>query len=237
MKQYSSDELAQSDGKEGRTTLIAVDGNVYDVSKSKKWVDGVHMKRHHAGKDLTSDIEAAPHGKEVLERFEVAGKHQKTAQATSSGAAGGLDAWLDQHPFFRRHPHPAIVHIPLGMFSVAPLFLIIAILWKSGRTEWAAFCCTLIGLAAMPLAIASGYFTWWINYEMVDSTIIRKKRGLAWTALVVAIASVALRSWVVSNATEIGDPWAVLNLILLIVLGIMFVMIGNLGGRLTFPYE
>ena len=61
MKQYSSDELAQSDGKEGRTTLIAVDGNVYDVSKSKKWVDGVHMKRHHAGKDLTSDIEAERH--------------------------------------------------------------------------------------------------------------------------------------------------------------------------------
>lgn len=237
MKEFSSDDLAQSDGKEGRRTLVAVDGNVYDVSKSEKWANGIHMRRHQAGRDLTNEIAAAPHGREVLERFAVTGTLEKSSAGPPSGVRSSIDAWLDRHPFFRRHPHPAIVHVPLGMFTVAPLFLIIAIVWKSGRTEWAAFCCTLIGLAAIPAAIASGYFTWWVNYEMVDSPILHNKRSLAWVALAVAIAAVALRLWVVSDATRMGDPWAVLNLILLVALGIVFVAVGNLGGKLTFPYE
>lgn len=237
MKVFSPEDLAEADGKEGRATLVAIDGTVYDVSGSEKWANGVHMRRHRAGRSLTSEIEGAPHGREVLRRFHVAGTYEEALKPPPSKFRQLVESWLERHPFFRRHPHPAIVHIPVGLFAVAPVFLIISMVWKSGRTEWAAFLCTVSGLIAIPAAIATGYFTWWINYEMTDSPIIRAKRRLAWIALAMGLAVVALRLLVVSDETATGDLPVVLNLALVIVLSIISALIGYLGGRLTFPYE
>ncbi|MBD3348850.1 MAG: hypothetical protein GF400_06600, partial [Candidatus Eisenbacteria bacterium] len=59
-------------GKCGHTRFV-YDGQLYDVSKSDLWKDGVHMGRHHAGTDLSGALEDAPHGDEVLERVEHVG--------------------------------------------------------------------------------------------------------------------------------------------------------------------
>ena len=61
MKNFSPDELAQADGTHDSATLVAVNGKVYDISASKKWIRGKHMNRHSAGKDLSAEILAAPH--------------------------------------------------------------------------------------------------------------------------------------------------------------------------------
>ncbi len=84
MKSYNAEELAQSNGQEGKSALVAVEGRVYDVSASKRWVHGEHMKRHRAGSDLTNDIKAAPHGLEVLERFESVGIFEKEREEPAS---------------------------------------------------------------------------------------------------------------------------------------------------------
>lgn len=60
--ELNMEELAQKDGKEGRPVYIAYEGKIYDVSQSKLWKTGTHMKRHPSGKDLTTDMSAAPHG-------------------------------------------------------------------------------------------------------------------------------------------------------------------------------
>ncbi|MEW5913179.1 MAG: multiheme c-type cytochrome [Thermodesulfobacteriota bacterium] len=65
----SRDPLAQFDGQEGRPAHIAYSGQLYDVGGSKLWPGGEHMRRHRAGRDLTADLAAAPHGPEVLERL------------------------------------------------------------------------------------------------------------------------------------------------------------------------
>ena len=63
MKKFDLEELAKFDGKEGRPLYVAHQGNVYDVSDSKLWKNGLHMNRHHGGRDLTTDIKGAPwHG-------------------------------------------------------------------------------------------------------------------------------------------------------------------------------
>ncbi len=62
-KVFTAEELKQYDGKEGRPVYVAVDGIVYDLSKSKYWKTGTHMKMHSAGADLTAEIkEKAPKG-------------------------------------------------------------------------------------------------------------------------------------------------------------------------------
>ncbi len=68
------EELHSFDGKEGRRGYIAFKGKIYDVSKSKLWKDGSHLKKHLAGHDLTAAIKAAPHGEDKLSPLPVVGK-------------------------------------------------------------------------------------------------------------------------------------------------------------------
>lgn len=62
-------ELMASNGRAGKPVYIVYQGRVFDVSASDWWASGEHMSLHHAGRDLTEAIKAAPHGTEVLERF------------------------------------------------------------------------------------------------------------------------------------------------------------------------
>ena len=65
MKEFDAEELAGYNGDTGNPDYVAHQGNVYDVSESKLWYNGMHMRRHHAGRDLTTDIQAAPHEPDV----------------------------------------------------------------------------------------------------------------------------------------------------------------------------
>lgn len=58
--------LASYDGQEGRPAYFSFKGKIYDVSQSKLWQDGNHMKRHQAGVDLTDILSQAPHGEEKI---------------------------------------------------------------------------------------------------------------------------------------------------------------------------
>jgi predicted heme/steroid binding protein/uncharacterized membrane protein len=237
VKSYTANELAEANGEDGRSTLVAVEGKVYDVSTSKRWVRGSHMKRHHAGTDLTKDIKAAPHGLEVLERFESVGTYEETREEPSEGLKSRVDLWLDRHPFFRRHPHPAVVHIPVGVLTVAPLFEIGAVATNSPCTEWTALCCSIIGLLSIPAAMMTGYFTWWINYDALDSPIIVMKRRLAWIALVLGVLAISLRLLMIGDPLETRSIYVIVYILSLVTLTIIVSYIGFLGGKLTFPYE
>jgi len=60
--------LSRADGKNGNPARLIFKENLYDVTDSKFWKNGIHMGRHYAGGDLTSEMSGAPHGVEVLER-------------------------------------------------------------------------------------------------------------------------------------------------------------------------
>ena len=69
MKTFNPQELSECDNREGRPVHIAYRGRIFDVSQSRFWKTGLHMKRHRAGLELRAEIGAAPHSEEVLERF------------------------------------------------------------------------------------------------------------------------------------------------------------------------
>ncbi|MEM3437672.1 MAG: cytochrome b5 domain-containing protein [Nitrososphaerales archaeon] len=74
MKVFTKEELKEYNGKNGKPIYIAYKGKVYDVTESPLWEGGEHQFQHFAGKDLTIEIEGAPHGVEVLERFPIVGE-------------------------------------------------------------------------------------------------------------------------------------------------------------------
>jgi len=81
MKEIDLKELAEFDGNGGKPAYVAYRGEVFDVGGSKRWKGGVHMKRHHAGEDLSEDMEFAPHGPEMLRRCPQVGILKKTGSS------------------------------------------------------------------------------------------------------------------------------------------------------------
>jgi predicted heme/steroid binding protein len=80
MKEFSKEELARYDGRNGLPAYVAYNGKVYDVTGSFLWKDGGHQVLHRAGADLTDALEQAPHDGDVLEKFPIVGtlRHVRT---------------------------------------------------------------------------------------------------------------------------------------------------------------
>ncbi len=73
MRQFTSEDLARYNGRDGMPAYVAYKGRVYDVSDSFLWQGGRHQVLHDAGADLTAALEQAPHGEDLLDRFPVVG--------------------------------------------------------------------------------------------------------------------------------------------------------------------
>jgi predicted heme/steroid binding protein len=72
-KKFTLQELAKFDGNDGKPAYVALNGKVYDVSESAFWMGGDHLGAHQAGKDLTTEIDLAPHGPENVDRVKLVG--------------------------------------------------------------------------------------------------------------------------------------------------------------------
>ena len=72
-KKITKQELEENNGKNGKPAYIAYQGKVYDVSESSFWLDGDHLGMHQAGKDLTEELEMAPHREENFQRVKLVG--------------------------------------------------------------------------------------------------------------------------------------------------------------------
>ncbi len=73
-KKVTIQELEENNGKNGKPAYIAYKGKVYDVSESSFWVDGDHLGMHNAGKDLTEELEMAPHREETFQKVKLVGE-------------------------------------------------------------------------------------------------------------------------------------------------------------------
>ena len=71
--EFTHEDLALFDGREGRRALVGCGGNVFDLSSSRMWAGGAHVRRHAAGNDLTAAISQAPHDEKKLAAFPLAG--------------------------------------------------------------------------------------------------------------------------------------------------------------------
>lgn len=71
MKEFTLEELATFDGRDGHPAYVAYEGIVYDVTESAMWDAGDHEGQHTAGRDLTAEHADAPHDVYVTDFPEV----------------------------------------------------------------------------------------------------------------------------------------------------------------------
>ncbi len=230
MKEFTAEELLSFDGKDGRPISIAFQGKVYDVTKSPLWAKGLHMNRHAAGKDLTAEISAAPHGIEVLERYPQVGAVKKGPPEELKHLPPLLQNFLRRFPMARRHPHPMVVHFPIALFMVASLFILLTLFFQKGSFEIASFYLLILGAISSPFAMATGLLTWWINYRLKLNYFVKRKVQLS---ILLLIFEMILIFWRISQP-QISHP---LYFVMMILLAPIVSLLGYYGGQLTFPTE
>jgi len=235
MQEFDRESLAEYNGRDGKPAYVAYQGKVYDVSSSRMWKTGAHMKRHGAGQDLSRDILAAPHGGEKLEDLTQVGVY-KAAVLQEQALPPFLEAFLTRHPFFRRHPHPSLVHFPIAFLVAPAVFNCLYLLTGVAGFETTAFYCLGAGILCAIPAIITGYFTWWINYQARPMRPVRIKIWLSWLLFLVAIPAFTVR--VIHPGlrydTEAGYSGYLLATFML---AAMVSAIGWFGGGLTLPLE
>ena len=235
MKEIDSRELSEGNGQDGKPVYIAHQGKVFDVSESKLWKGGLHMKRHHAGKDLTTEFQGAPHGTEVLERYPQVAVLTKGETAEREIPAS-LSRLLARFPMLRRHPHPMTIHFPIVFMFSTTLFTVLYLLTGVRSFELTALHCLGAGILFTPVAMATGYGTWWLNYlaKPVRSVSIKKKVSviLLGTELVAFLWRVAVPD-ILKAFSLAGLAYSLLIFSLLP----LATVLGWFGAQLTFPIE
>ena len=235
MKEFSQEELAGYNGENGQPVYIAYNGKVYDISESKLWRNGSHMKRHNAGRDLTADIQAAPHDQDVLERYPQVGVFKK-AVVEEQDIPQPI-AWLiHRFPFLRRHPHPMTVHFPIVFVFSTTAFNILYLVTGIKSFELTALHCLAGGIIFTMVGIATGVYTWWLNYMAKPLRPVNIKMPLT---LVMLVTEVVIFIWRVM-VPDILDSFSVVSVIytlLVLALVPMITAIGWFGASMTFPVE
>lgn len=72
-RDFTLQELAKYNGKDGNPAYLAVNGVVYDVTNIASWAAASHFGLT-AGKDLTSEFSSCHAGQPILNKLKVAGK-------------------------------------------------------------------------------------------------------------------------------------------------------------------
>lgn len=235
MNTFDPESLSQNNGKDGRPVFVAHKGKVFDVSASTLWNTGIHMNRHHAGRDLTVDIEAAPHGPEVLDRYPAVGTLAVKGSADRP-LPEFLQRLLERFPILRRHPHPMVVHFPI-VFAISPvLFYLLYRITAVAAFETTAFHCLEAGLLFSVPAILTGFFTWWLNYQAKPLRPVLIKIRFSGVLVGVFVASILCRLRFPADVLSLTG-WGFVYLAMLAALIPVASVIGWNGAKLTFPVE
>ena len=237
MQEFDIAELENYDGNNGKPVYVAYKGKVYDISDSKLWRNGLHMKRHHAGQDMTADIQGAPHEPDVLERFPQVGTLKKESAEVAEIEIPRPLAWLlERVPMLRRHPHPMTVHFPIVFAFSTTIFNILYLITGIKSLETTALHSLGAGILFTVVAIFTGLYTWWLSYMAKPMTAAKVKIPLSLTLLVIQIIVFIWRM----NVPQIMDSIRGVNVIYLLLVVSLFpvvVVIGWFGAHLTFPVE
>jgi predicted heme/steroid binding protein/uncharacterized membrane protein len=222
-KSFTISELKEFDGMEGRPAYLAIEGKVYDVSTSRLWKEGKHVRRHFAGIDLTESLINAPHDEEKLTKFPIVGElvfdesiKQKLMQQ------------------YARHIHPILVHFAIAYPLLVPLLSILHVFTGEVSFELASYYLLVLGFVAAPFAGLAGLYSWNSVYEMsMTKTFSQKIMFTILFITVITICSVwrTMDPNILITKTNLSYIYLGLEMSLLPISSIL----GYYGGKLVYP--
>jgi len=149
---------------------------------------------------------------------------------------GSLSWLLARFPMLRRHPHPMIIHFPIVFMMATTGFTVLYVLTGYKGFDTTAFHCLGGGLLFTPIAILTGFYTWWLNYMAKPNRAVNIKQRLSFVLFAVQIAAFAWRITVPDVLTHLGFVTVVYVMLIFSLAG-MVTIIGWFGATLTFPIE
>jgi predicted heme/steroid binding protein/uncharacterized membrane protein len=235
LKEFSRDELLPHNGQAGRPVYIAHGGKVYDVSASKLWKTGSHMKRHQSGCDLSEAIKGAPHDTSVLERFPQIGILKAEKDPMDEKVPEVFLSLFQRVPMLRRHPHPMTVHFPIAFVMLVPVLNLLALLPGKASFATCAFHLLTACLIVTPIAMLTGPYNWWMNYGAKWTPIIVVKMV---GSLVLIVLVIAAFLWRMVQPTIMLEPSGARTLYLLLTMAMapVVTVLGWFGAKMTFPH-
>lgn len=240
LPKFTAEELKKYNGQDGQPVYVAYQGRVYDVSESKMWRTGTHMKQHSAGEDLTNEVPNAPHGEEVFERFTpvgvVAAQEEEAVAAEDEydHLPGFLARLMGKVPFLERHPHPMTVHFPIVFGFAAAVFAVVYLITGDAGFDVA----TLYMLGGYVLfsliVIPTGLLTWWVNYR---ARWVRKVTIKVIGSVLALLIAAGAFAWRLAEPTVLTsmEGTDVLYLVLILLLMVVVSVVASLGALLTYP--
>lgn len=186
------EELKQYDGKEGRPAYIAYKGKIYDLSKSDFWAGGIHMGIIKAGEDVTEKIGLSPHGEVNIFRYpaiaELEGKSVASATMPAKLSEEQEKMVRYQKLYKKYHPHPIMVHFPMGIIPFAFFAQIIGFICPLEiYFTFASVVAMMIGTVFIIPAMATGTVSYIVNYNKTANIYLKRKIRLSSLALAVGI--------------------------------------------------
>ncbi len=236
---FTPAELKEYDGRNGRPAYVGYRDRVIDVSGSKLWRNGQHMKLHAAGLDLTGELSKAPHDASVLDRYPQVGILVAREEAPSGAVArsrlrAAVERFVDRYPFFRRHPHPMVVHFPIVFMIAAPVFLFAYLASGVKGFEVTSVNCLAGGLLFCLIVIPAGLFTWWLNYMAVPTPGVIVKIVLSSAMFVIGLIAFV---WRLRNPEVVVDVSG-LKVLYVVLVSSLFPLVSIVawyGAVMTFP--
>lgn len=144
--------------------------------------------------------------------------------------------------------HPIVVHFPIGLLAIAPVFIVLSMLWGSRHREMltSALVLVLLGTAGAMLATATGEAgeRWAKGVPGVDKLVheheeageLARNLFIGVTAVMLIACAVA---WMRSKPMALGARW-LMGAILLGVYtypALALMEAGHLGGRLVHDHK
>lgn len=226
----NTEELRLFDGEAGRPAYIAYEGKVYDVSHCHQLLKGTHVDHQIAGNDLTGKMHLAPHGDGILTPL-------KVICAFDDSPAPLLKPYGKPRlrSLYRRfHLHPPSTHIPQGLYFFAALMQIVYLLGGNESFAQSAYYSLVVATLSVVPAMATGCYSWWINYDLTITPIFRGKLIFSSALLVTGIAAVAIRYQTPGMAGR-GDALEAVYTALVLLCVALAYRVAWLGGKITWP--
>ena len=220
------EKLKQHNGKNGEKAYIAYKGNVYDLSSSPLWKDGIHQKLHEAGLDLTEVLEKAPHSEEVFARFTIVDTLDKESSSKRYWVI-----WYRKY-----HPHPMLVHFPIALHLFAAGLNILFLFYHEASYATAVFYSFFVATIMGVLAMFTGIFSWWINYQLAFTQIFVIKLSFSIITLLLGIVGISIYLYNPDVVYLTSLP-SILYHAIIFLTGITVIVLAYNGGKITWPEE